>query len=248
MVVILSPKAEIKVIKHDQNKQPGAVVEKYKGAVAIDWGINVTDFVMFPIANHSAQVNKYTLQELSNDEYKTWSQAQGNGQTGKGMGAGGAKSRGALELDGQFAPVFDERRKNAVVEMDKRDDRHPNLSPWSNSHRVDITFADVSFVKQWMAFEDRIRNNKNVRPEDASFGKAVPTCRICGRYKTHGSVFGFNRLTNAPVQDWEREFVCAACTGQFAMLADHIRRQSEAGRWQTGENLMLCQVMLKLAE
>ncbi|MEX2681114.1 MAG: tetratricopeptide repeat protein [Candidatus Sigynarchaeota archaeon] len=250
MVIILSPKAEIKVFKHDQNKQPATIVEKYKGAVAIDWGIHVIDYVLFPIANNSAQVNKLTLHELSGDEYKAWSQGQGQGraQAGNETGARGGKSHAVLELDGQYAPIFNERRKNVVVEMDKRHDRHPSLSPWSNSHRVDITFADDSFVKQWMAFEERIRNNKNVRPEDASFGKAVPTCKICGRYKSHGSVFGFNRLTNQPVQDWEREFVCAACTGHFAALADHVRRQLETGRWQTGENLMLCQVMLKLAE
>jgi hypothetical protein len=67
LVVLLSPNAEICIYKHDSNKHPAQLVEKYTGPVVLDWGIMISDYVMFPLANHATRVNKYTLHELSKD-------------------------------------------------------------------------------------------------------------------------------------------------------------------------------------
>ncbi len=67
IVFILAQKAEIVI--HNEDPASSDTHEIYKGAIALDAGIFISDFVTFPIANHSVAVNKVYLHKITNDEY-----------------------------------------------------------------------------------------------------------------------------------------------------------------------------------
>jgi len=244
MVFIFAQKAE--VVFNNESPTTSIKQEIYKGAIALDAGIFVSDFVTFPIANHSVAVNKIYLHQLSNDDYKTLSRTAEAQmvETLKGQ------KHPVMELEGHSSPKIDPERRSVVCEMDtdqycKKDSI---ITPRENPRKVEVKFFDDKYIQQWKDFEDGLRNNRNLKADDPSYGKMMPRCSLCGRYKAIGLVHGFNRMVGAPVRPWEREYMCVTCTFDFARLFEHIRHNIENPTLYGKPSIDLAESLLKIAQ
>jgi tetratricopeptide (TPR) repeat protein len=109
-------------------------------------------------------------------------------------------------------------------------------------------------VQQWLAFDASLRMHQE--EEAASAGPAIPasdirtipSCSLCKRYKSYNGQYGANRAAGMPVQDWEREYMCEACTREFAGLADQLKNEVDSPTLPAEALGLLCTIMLKLAE